>query len=149
MKRMTSTILAVLVLLCCLSAAAGADSPTETIRLENGDYIELTVQTLPVRAAMNRSGTKSCSYRNSDGTLAWKAILHGSFTYNGSTSSCTSASCTVSVYNDDWSLVSKSAVKNGNAAEATVVMGYKVLGVAAEKITRQLTLSCDKNGNLS
>lgn len=51
MRRMTSTILAVLVLFCSVSAVAYADNPGETIRLENGDYIEVTVRALPVRAA--------------------------------------------------------------------------------------------------
>ena len=149
MRRMTSTILAVLVLFCSVSAVAYAANAGETIRLENGDYIEVTVRALPVRAAETKSGAKNYSYYYADDTLAWQAVLSATFTYNGTSSSCTSASCSVSVYDNDWYVVSKSAVKDGDTAVAKFMMEYKSLGVTMSKDTYRLTLSCDKNGNVS
>lgn len=119
----------------------------EIILLENGDYIE--VETIWSQARISRTATKSYTYRNSEGSAMWEAVLTAGFTYDGTTSSCTSASCNVTVYNSSYSMVTKHAYRSGNTAYASVTMSYTTAGVTTSQSTYKITLSCDENGNLS
>lgn len=58
-------------------------------------------------------------------------------------------SCDVTILSSTWYVVSKSATKGGNTAKATVTMGRKLVGVTIDKETYNITLTCDKNGNVS
>lgn len=89
------------------------------------------------------------TYYTNDDELVWKVTLRGSFTYNGTTSSCTSSSVSINVIDDSWYTVSQSADKTANQAHAVVTMGKKMLGITISKIKVELTLNCDKNGVLS
>ena len=129
-------------------ALAGQTEKNVTIiQLENGDYIEVEIVSSLTRAST--SSTKTYTYKNSSGVAQWKALLNGTFTYNGTTSSCTSASVAVSIYDNAWYTISKSATKSGSAAYGTVTMGYQTLGVTTTQRTQNLFLLCDANGNLS
>ncbi len=44
---------------------------------------------------------------------------------------------------------SHSCWRSGNTAYGTVTMKYKTLGVTIQTITKDISLSCDSNGNLS
>ena len=86
---------------------------------------------------------------NSSGTVLWTATVTGTFTYNGSTSSCTNASYSTQVYNSSWSEQSGTAYPSGNTAIADVVMMRKLLFIVVETVPVTITLTCDKNGNVS
>lgn len=92
---------------------------------------------------------KAYHHINSSGNRLWSATVVGSFTYNGSTSSCTSASCSTTIYNGNWSEQSCSAYPSGNTATGNVTMIRKVLFIVLETVPVTITLTCDKNGNLS
>lgn len=142
-------------LLCVLFVSAAAhpvlagqiEKEITIIPQENGDYIEVEIVDFPTRAST--SSTKTYTYKDSSGVAQWKALLTGTFTYNGTTSSCTNSSVAVTIYEDAWYTVSKSATKSRNTAYATVTMGYKVLGITTTQKTNNLSLACDKDGNLS
>lgn len=146
----------VLAALVCLSLfslgafAAEADtSGEEIIRYEDGSYFAVTYVNPGIRTAKTQTGSKIYTYYDSDDVVRWEAVLTGTFTHNGTTSACTSSSCSVTIYDNDWYVVSKSASKSGNTATAEVTMGYKVLGVTVSTKPYSLTLTCDKNGSLS
>lgn len=80
---------------------------------------------------------------------ACRRTLNGTYTYDGATSSCTAATCSVAVYDDGWNLDTKYAYRSGDTAYASVTMCHMVLGVMVEKSTCKLTHTCDKNGNFS
>ena len=106
----------------------------------------------PVVTARMRSSLtaqKPYYHRNSSGTILWTATVTGTFTYNGSTSSCTSASYSTQVYNSSWSEQSGTAYPSGNTAIADVVMMRKLLFIVVETVPVTVPLTCDKNGNLS
>ena len=84
-----------------------------------------------------------------NGTAQWKATLSGSFTYTGSSATCTSSSVDVTVYDSSWYTISKSSNKSGSKATASVTMGEKLAGVTVTKVPISLAMTCDKNGNLS
>lgn len=151
-RKITSFLLALLILLQ-LPINAGAVEynvcSEEIFYFEDGSSMVITILESNSRAAGTKSGTKQCTYRDSEGELSWIATLSGTFTYTGTSSTCTSSSINVTIYDSLWYNVSKSASKSGNTATGTVTMGLKVLGVTVSKPTYNLTLTCDKDGNLS
>ncbi len=150
MKRYISMLMLFALFVSLLSVSVSAEQyDVEMIHLEDGSYIIVAVTELQCRATQTRSGSKSYTYYTSDGSAKWKATLSGTFTYNGSSATCTSSSCSVTIYNSSWYTISKSASKSSNTASASVTMGYKVLGVTTNQVTRNISLSCDKDGKLS
>lgn len=131
-------------------ASAGREAELlEVVEYEDGSYLEISVQSMQLRASGSVTKTKNYIYHNTDGTSAWKISLTGSFTYTGSSATCTSSSCNVTIYDTNWYVISKSSSKSGNVAYGTASLGRKVLGVTVEQKTYSLTLTCDKNGNVS
>lgn len=150
MKRILSCILVSVLLLCMIPVCGNAmENQMETIYFEDGSYMTVEVITKSTRASGSVSGSKPYTYYDSNGSAQWKATLSGSFTYNGSSATCTSSSVDVTIYNSSWYESSKSASKSGNTASASVTMGKKMAGVTVMTKTASLSLSCDKNGNLS
>ena len=135
----------------CWMAFPGSASERkqEIIQFEDGSYAIVEVTTTGARAAKSVNGSKQYTYCDSDGVAQWKAVLNGSFTYTGSTATCTSSSCSITIYISDWYTISKNASKSGNTANGSFSIGRKVLGVTVETKDVTLKLSCDKNGNLS
>lgn len=150
MKR----ILALLIALCLiatvpLTTSATSSTDDSVIYLDDGSYIVVTVSSFDTRASGSKTGSKSYNFYNSNDELEWKAVLSGTFTYNGTSATCTSSSCNITVYDTSWYEVSKTATRSGNTAYATFTMGRKVLGITVSKKDYSLTLSCDANGILS
>lgn len=155
MKHRTLSVLLVCILLISiLPSRVFATEPSciingNVILFDDGSYIERSTSELSTRTTNTKSGKATYNYRNSEGTLLWQAVLSGTFTYTGTTSTCTGASCSVTIYDSNWYQVSKSTSYSGNTATAQLTMGQKVLGVTISKPSYTLTLSCDANGNLS
>ncbi|MBQ8001751.1 MAG: hypothetical protein IJ298_11270 [Ruminococcus sp.] len=136
----------------CLPAnAAQTVEKTETTieYLDNGDYIETTITYYETNARVaTKSGSKTSTYSGSDGEAKWSVTVNGTFTYNGTTSSCTSSSRSTSVYASNWSIKSSSASKSGYCATATATATYKVLLVSSD-YTLTVNLYCSPYGILS
>lgn len=121
----------------------------ETIYYDDGSYLIITLEIDNnaksgmglMRAGV--SGTKRATYYDSYG-LAWVLNVHGSFTYNGSTSSCTSASSSVEIYRAGWSCTSHYATRSG--ATATAYGTFKN-GLVTKKPV--VSLYCSPSGVLS
>lgn len=129
--------------------AAPTQSPQEVIRFEDGSYITITLSEAQDRASGTKSGSKTYRYYTDNGTEEWRAVLTGTFTYTGSSATCTASSCNVTIYNSAWYVVSKTATKSDNAAKASLTMGKKLLGITIVKKSAELSLSCSANGTLS
>lgn len=132
-----------------VQAAEATKQAEEVIYLDNGYYITVELTEIESRATNTKSGSKTYICRDSSGSEEWRIVLSGTFTYTGSSSTCTDSRCVVTVTDTDWYLISKSAGKSGSSATATVTMGRKFMGVQLEEETTNLTLTCDKNGKLS
>ncbi len=124
---------------------------TTTIEyLENGDYIEtvLTVYETNSRAA-TKQGTKYSRYVDTaSGEEMWRVTVMGSFTYNGTTSSCTSVSRSTESFNSNWTIKSSSCTKSGNCASATATATEKKL-IGSEDHSLTVNLYCSPYGILS
>lgn len=124
-----------------------SDENTYITYLDDGSYYITTVTESMARST--KSGTKTTTYYNSSDEALWKVTLKGSFTYTGTTSTCTSASHSVTIYNNAWYIYSQNSYASGNQAIANVVMKKKLLGIVTSTKNVNLTITCDKNGNLS
>ena len=150
MKRVICSLLVVMLVLCSIPICGNAaEREQEIIRFEDGSYAVVETITSGARASGRISGSRPYTYYDSTGVAQWKVVLNGSFTYTGSSATCTSASCSVTIYNSEWYTVSKNASKSGNTASANATMGESSGGVLVNRVSASLTLRCDKNGNLS
>lgn len=151
MKRLISLAL-LMILLSTLplnTLAAERYDEQMTTYFEDGSYLVETIEEHEMRASGTKSGSKTKTFYDSNSEIKWKTVLNGTFTYSGTSSTCTSSNCNVTIYSSEWYTVSKSATKSGNTANASVTMGEKLLGVTVRKVSTNLSLSCDANGNLS
>ena len=154
MKKVIATLVAFVLILSALpiqiAYASQEQELLEVVRYEDGSYLEITLEAAPqTRASGSLTKTKNYTRVNTEGTTQWKISLTGTFTYTGTTSTCTASSCNVTIYQSDWSVASKSASKSGNTAFGTARILRKYLGVTVSDKTYNLTLTCDKNGNVS
>lgn len=148
-KFLTGILIAFLLMLCTLPVYA-AEADKEVIYYDDGSYTIVTMDVVGVARATDKiSANKVYNHCSPSGATEWKATMRATFTYTGSTATCTSVdSLSVSIYNDDWSLVSKSTRKSGATAYGDVVMERSIIG-GTQGVPVTLTLTCDKNGNLS
>lgn len=152
MRRLFCVLLLVGILCVILpnqAMAATNEEVVSIIYLNNGYYIIESISVNVSRASGSITGTKSHTCYDSNGNSDWKAVLTGTFTYNGASATCTSSSVSVTIYDSSWYTISKSATKSTNVASASVTMGCKILGVTFNEVTVPITLTCDANGNLS
>lgn len=152
--------------LAVLLSATPANAQTQNIDIKyitemsnieqfsDGSYMVTTIdynncipsETLSVLNASTKTktATKHSAYYNSSNQLLWKINLTASFSYNGSSSTCKSSSCSVSDIKAGWSLVSNSASKTNNKATGKVKMHQKGGG----DVTKTITMTCSPTGDL-
>lgn len=150
MKRVVCIICTLMLFVNIIPVLGSAtERGSDIITFEDGSYILISVAEQGIRATSSKSGTKTYTYYDSTGVMKWKAVLSGTFAYNGYSATCALSSCDVTIYDSDWYVVSKSAGKTGSSATGKVTMGYKVLGSTVDTYAVNLVLTCDVNGNLS
>lgn len=157
MKRLISVILSILMLAMTLGTYASAISePQEaaytsyTTYFEDGSYIITTIseESSITRAASSKTGQKTATFYNSDNVAQWSATLKGTFTYNGSSATCTASSITHKIYSSNWKIASASATKRGNKATGKAT-AKRYLIVPVQTVEKTITLTCSASGVLS
>ena len=164
MKRLISLLCSMLLVLSCFvfvpCVSAAEDEPLDTQvlisktvdYLEDGSIITTSVyeNIVPSRSNLyNKSGSKERVYTDGDGNIVWSLTVYGEFrVIEGAGVTCSSASCSTAIYNDNWSCTRKSASPSGSQAVANGVFEMTVLGIAISRQEVSLTLSCDHYGNL-
>ena len=133
------------------SASAAENASPQIHRFEDGSYVVVTIDTdQPLGkvafAAGNQiiSGTKNYSYYNDSNNLVLVFRVHGTFEYDGITSSAVGASYSYDIYDSNWSFLNANATCSGATATAT---GSFVRFLVPKSITASLT--CSPNGILS
>ncbi|MBQ2825253.1 MAG: hypothetical protein IJF19_03160 [Clostridia bacterium] len=152
MKKVFALVLTLTILCCtvfCFPAGASEVTKVTIEKLDNGDYIEtiITYYETDDRAA-TKSGSKTNSYKNSNDETLWSVTVYGTFTYNGTTSSCTSVSHSASAYADGWSIKNSSSSKSGYCATATATATQKKL-LSSKDYSMTVNLYCSPYGILS
>lgn len=148
MKRTLSSVMAVLLCLSALlpSAMATGYSPQQTVEIiwfEDGSHAEISTTTTSPVTRTTLSADKEYTYWNSADKEVFSYILHGEF--DSSTSRATKVSYLVTFSLSGWSLSSHSEYCSGSTAYGSAT--FKGPSGATEDVS--LTLTCDKNGNVT
>ena len=102
----------------------------------------------PFSTTQTKSGSKTQRYVNSSGATLWYVTVHAFFTYNGSTSSCTSTDVTAGSNSSAWKVTNKSSWKSGNTRYASATGSHILSNSEITSTTRTVSISCTKNGTL-
>lgn len=139
------------------TAKAATDLPIEkeTVLLENGDYLETVIVDSPTLStgistfstSKTITKTKTTRYKNQSGDILWSVSIKATFSYNGSTSRCTSCSHSTTCPAKTWKIKSVSSSRSGNSATAKAVATHS--DVISRDFTKYVTISCNKNGVVS
>lgn len=151
MKKAFLFLVVILLVVSCFAftVSATAESSGEIVRFADGSYLVIELYPTVSRSTSAKTGNKQYTYYTGNGEEAWRAVLTGTFSYDGSTSVCTASSCAVTIVKGAWYEISKTVSKSGSTATADLTMGNKLLGITIDKREISLTLTCDANGNLS
>ena len=153
MKRIIVTILCAVLIFeaFCLSASAQEISES-SVRIDypDGSYC---IQTIVVErsnspfftAASTKAGTKSSRYYSASNVLQFTVTVRGTFSYNGTSATATSAQYGYSISDNAWSFVSGSASCSG--ATATATCKFRSSPTASK--TLSVSLTCSPTGVLS
>ena len=94
--------------------------------------------------------SRDAYFADSNGKIEWKYTLTATFTYDyGVSSTCTSASYTQTIYDDQWSFSEGSATKSGNIAYGNGHYVKKRLFVVIKDVDVDLSFSCDIYDNVN
>lgn len=138
-----------LVILFPSSVSAASNSPQITREyLSDGSYFETVISSTNARSSI-KNASKTTTYKNADGDSLWYVKVTANFDFNGSTSKCTAASASAGSYTKVWKILDKRASRSGNSGSATALAGSYMGGLFVGSVTKTITLSCDKNGNLT
>lgn len=119
-------------------------------KFDDGSYFEITIDYGNLNSRTSITKSKTATYKGEDGTALWSVTVKGTFTYNGSTSTCTSSSVSTKNYSTTWKLSNATSSKSGATASASVTAKqYHSNGTVLRTINKTVKLTCDKNGNLS
>lgn len=155
MIKKTIVLIMMFILLCIPTTHVMAlENSTQYSYIEqvfdDGSYIEITIDDPIVNTRASVTKSKTATYKGSDGTALWSVTVKGTFSYNGSSSSCTSSSVSTKNYSTKWKLSNAKASKSGSTAFASVIAKlYNNGGSLLGTINKTVKLTCDKNGNLS
>ena len=158
---MLKRVLVFLVIVGCVSQfCAGINSYAREVNdsnavveqvYEDGSYIESTVvldSQVGYARSSTVSGKKEYSYKSSSGKIIWTAVLHGNFTYNGTSAKCTTTSVRVNISNNNWKVTDKTSHASGNSAVGEVTTKRYMQGVVMQTVNRTLKLTCTASGKL-
>ena len=144
MKRSLCNLLVVLLCINLMSSTAFAfETNEERIDYSDGSFAIITTETSYIRSTINRS--KIYNYYNSSQEKCFSYILSASFTYNGTTSCADSCYADMDIYRKGWDVDSHDEYTSGNTAYGEAV--FSGPGGASRAVS--LTLTCDKNGNVT
>ncbi len=153
LKKFVSVFLLSLILfsMCSFNTfATDENSDTSIINLNNGAYLVVEISEININRATNtKSGTKSITYKNDNNESMWKATITGTFTYTGSSATCTKASINYNVYADNWKMKEAISSKSGNKAIGDVTAKRYLLGIPVETVNQTFYLTCSATGTLS
>lgn len=148
MKRIIAVISIMIVLLSFIIPASAVEQDhiiyQASFELEDG----ITVLTEVIEHIQTRSSTKDYTNRHTfskDGTVIAVISLYGEFKYDGITVSVVSKSVPQTDTYEGWSYKQNAFTSSGG----TITLDAKLTKLLVLSIPFTMTLSCDKNGNLS
>lgn len=151
MKKISALLSVVLMLLSfCPSTAFAEEIVTDRYveYFDDGSYIVTEIETsnISVLSSSTVTNIKTSSYYDSDNVKNWTVKLTGTFSYTGSSASCTKSTVNYTIYNDYWKVTSAAASKSGNKATGNFTVKKYILGIPTKTVNRTLTITCSNSG---
>lgn len=148
MKKLFNVMLSV-ALMAMMCLPANAQEPTQPKQtnitvLENGYAISEEIIVCPNTRSTDYTATKKATITKSGTTIAVVAVT-ATFRYDGVTVSVISKSVSQKDTYDGWNYSQTSLISSGG----TVTLNYKLTKWLILSNSYTMTLTCDKNGNLS
>lgn len=113
-------------------------------------YVETSIyksnDSIAVYATNTISPHGVCTIKNASGNTVATFTLYCSFTYNGTTATCTSATYSTNVYSSYFSFTHASAAKGSSIATGMYTIKCTL---PPNSFSDSITIKCDKNGNIS
>ena len=129
---------------------SAANNNIEVEHLSDGGYFitEIIENDSPeeTRATGSKTGSKIGWYYDEQGNACWYVRVTASFSYNGSTSICSGVAVSADEVSSGWEITAKTTSRTGNSGTASATARRSSDG---KTFTKTVTLTCDKNGNLS
>lgn len=165
MKKVLLAVLLIFAALFSLALPVRAQEPGFTTAVSaDGGYVVyyddgsyLTVSPAYDVTAVVERGTastaaahKDATYTNSDGELEWKYTLYGTFSFTyGVSATCTNASYSQTIYSGGWTFSNGNATASGATARGVGHYEKKFLFITIQTVDVDITLVCDKYGNVT
>ena len=148
MKRLLTLCICAILLVSMVFPASAAEQPYEKFSeertLENGLTVIDEITVYPQSRSTDKRAERKRTLKDGDtviGVIAFEAV----FRYDGSTVSVVSKTVTQTDTYAGWSYKQKSFTSSGG----TVTLDEKVTKLLIFNNSFTMTLSCDKNGNIS
>lgn len=153
-KNLIVTILVFCICVLAFPTTAFCGNRTSQIRYyEDGTYSVTILETysplISTYDTTTRTGRAKTTLYSEAGDSLFAVIVNGLFTYTGVASYCRESSVSTEFYSDDWKYVSSNAYKSANKAAADATGRCYFVGVPMGNATINVTLECDKDGNLT
>ncbi len=112
---------------------------------EDEGYFITTLTITESRTTGTKRGTKTTTYYTADDVAIWALQLVGTFSYNyGVSATATNAQASVTLYSSRASTQICDAYTSGSAA-----FGYATVQYIDRLVEKELSLNCDKYGNVT
>lgn len=161
MKKVITCICAIAMLLCSVAlpaSAQGMDNGVVTVvatatgeirYFADGSTIEVSQREVPsFRASGSKNGAKDYTFKDSSGNVEWIYTILASFTYNGSSATCTNVWDNVTIKEGNWKKYSASFSRSGNMGYSHFVMKRYMLGIPMQTVEDNASIGCNANGGL-
>lgn len=157
---------AISVLLLCITIIFSFQSTVHAVNITNSDSeiiiidgINYYISTVITEQAANSPAPKVADYTSKTATktvyihdenqnVLWYLSITGTFSYNGTSSICTSCSHQAVSLASQWSIKSSSSNKGGNAANAIATAIYHPPIGIVQECSKSVTISCSPTGEI-
>lgn len=164
-KILLSSFLAVIMLCAMVLPAYASEAVPESVQNSDGftviyydDGSCITISPVYVSesevsaraSTQTKTGSRDVTFTDTNGNVEWKYTLSATFSYvYGSSVSCTSSTYKNNIYDSSWTFSNGSATRSGNTAYGKGHYTKKVLFVTTKNYDVDISVSCDKYGNIS
>lgn len=159
-KKILSLIMCFVMLFGFCMSSLAVDSMTENMDaqtieyFEDGSYLVTVYYENPVLTRgtiYNKSCGRILTFYDNNGNKMWDVEFNTTFKVNeGVSATCTAASFSAPrIYDSSWRYITNTTSKNGNKGSGTITMKKYFMGLPVRTETPTITVTCDKNGNLS
>lgn len=157
MKKFFS-LLMIIFFIISISISVFAETTEQIIKnsyieyFDNGSYLIITLSydnESGSKSTSTKSGSKKAILCNSNDEALITFVLKATYTYTGSSATCTSASTSFTIHDSSWKVTASSATKSGRTATANFTAKEYLFGIPVDTENYVFSMSCSNTGVLS